>query len=58
MISYHISLTQHFAVAKVLIAPCLTYCERLLFVTPDLLRKSAPEGLGTTLSIIPFSHLE
>ena len=50
------SLSQYLAVDKALIAPCLTYCERLLFVTPDLLCKSAPEGLSTILSIFPFGY--
>ena len=34
-----------FQVVKALIALWLTNCERLLVVTPDLLRKSTPEGL-------------
>ena len=33
-----------------LIALWLIYCERLLFVTPDLLRKSTPEGLVDKIS--------
>ena len=36
--------------AKALIALWLTYCERLLVVTPGLLRKPPPEGVGYNIN--------